>query len=269
MIYLNGEAVPVTHFPDGTSQVWKLDEKHLKIGADSHVKWDFSHEAEFFHLAQLRDILALYHQNVFLTISYLPYARQDKPVSNSATFALNTFGKILREMRFGDIEILDPHSPLIMHIVGANDVYPKDALQRVIKMTESSIVCYPDKGALNKYTQVYDWLGDNFAYGEKVRDQATGNITHYALSANGKDLKEHNVLIVDDICDGGATFLILAKSLRDAGVPDVNLFVTHGIFSKGVKILKQGGISRVFTYEGEIFHDSRGWPNSFSIERFN
>jgi ribose-phosphate pyrophosphokinase len=45
---------------------------------------------------------------------------------------------------------------------------------------------------------------------------------------NGK-----TVLIIDDICDGGKTFLELGKKLKELGAKSVLLHVTHGIFSKG------------------------------------
>ena len=48
-----------------------------------------------------------------------------------------------------------------------------------------------------------------------------------------------NCLIVDDICDGGGTFIPLAKKLKNAGAKTVTLYVTHGIFSKGLDPLKE------------------------------
>ena len=48
-----------------------------------------------------------------------------------------------------------------------------------------------------------------------------------------------NVLIVDDISDGGASFKFLAQKLKAEGFQKVGLFVTHGIFSKGLKVLEK------------------------------
>lgn len=66
-----------------------------------------------------------------------------------------------------------------------------------------------------------------------------------------KTLNDKNILIVDDICDGGATFMLLTKDLYKRGAKSINLFVTHGIFSKGLKPLKEAGINRIFTAKGE------------------
>ncbi len=45
-------------------------------------------------------------------------------------------------------------------------------------------------------------------------------------------------LVVDDICDGGGTFLGLAdKFWKQTSISTLDLYVTHGIFSKGVREL--------------------------------
>lgn len=251
MIYLNGVAVQPTLFPDHTTQVWKLPKESL-VGDNIDVKWDFTSEADLIHLAQLRDLIE--RENCFniegthvkLSISYLPYARQDKEVSNSATFALRTFARILNSLNFHEVEILDPHSEIALDLIkNSKAIYPKQTLSKIVAELKSDIICYPDKGAVTKYTKIYS---RNYIYGEKVRDQLTGNITSYKVVGECKGKK---VLIVDDICDGGMTFKILAKDLLAMGATEVNLFVTHGIFSKGIKTLKESGISRVFTQDGE------------------
>jgi len=36
------------------------------------------------------------------------------------------------------------------------------------------------------------------------------------------------------------------------GAKDVALYVSHGIFSKGLEPLREGGIKRIFTKDGEV-----------------
>jgi ribose-phosphate pyrophosphokinase len=252
MIYLNNTLIVPTLFPDGTSQVWKLPESLLN-SVKFEVDWEFTHEGEFMHLAQLKDLLNMYMVDKKLTLKYLPYARQDKHITNTTTFSLRTFAKLLNSLEFDYVAISDPHSSEALELIdGSYAYYPTDLIHNIGFNTKTNLVVYPDKGALDKYSKVYPF---NHIYGEKVRDQLTGNITSYKLigSPAGK-----NVLIVDDICDGGATFKILAVDLYNAGAKEVNLFVTHGIFSKGVNSLKKAGIQRVFTVDGEIFEDHNG-----------
>jgi ribose-phosphate pyrophosphokinase len=253
MLYLNGQPLvspQLTIFPDKTSQVWKLPTSTYESNRHN-IFWDFQSEAEIMHLAQLMDLLnSIPNGHTTLTIKCLPYARQDKRVENNATFALRTFLKIINTMHFHKIIVTDPHNfDACRFGCQFQAVYPVKLLEQVAQsMGDNVILCYPDKGAVSKYVTVYESLYRPHIYGEKVRDQLTGNILSYQVVGEcaGKD-----VLIVDDICDGGMTFKILAKDLLAAGAKSVVLFVTHGIFSKGLQTLKDSGIQRIYTQDGE------------------
>ena len=52
-------------------------------------------------------------------------------------------------------------------------------------------------------------------------------------------IKGKNVLILDDICDGGGTFMLAGKELLKYKPNNLGLCITHGIFSKGVDTLKE------------------------------
>jgi ribose-phosphate pyrophosphokinase len=66
----------------------------------------------------------------------------------------------------------------------------------------------------------------------------TGNITATKVDSNTSTFVGSNkrFLIVDDICDGGRTFTELAKVLKKWTDMPVDLYVTHGIFSKGMSV---------------------------------
>lgn len=252
MIYLNGLPVNTTMFPDKTCQIWKLPEETLKHTNFAHVKWTFDNEGEFLQLAQLKMLLDHYGFETTLRLTYLPYGRQDKEVSNSTTFALRTFTKLLNSLRFDNIICMDPHSSVADDLIfNFQEIYPTEEVHKVIADTKTDLLCFPDKGALSKYAKIYRDIPH--IYGEKVRDQLTGTISHYKLFGY-PDIQ--NVLIVDDICDGGATFKLLASDLIEAGAKEVNLFVTHGIFSKGTSTLFDSGIKRIFTQYGEVTGDN-------------
>lgn len=255
MIYLNGEPINVTLFPDHTSQVWKLDLNKLHPERAT-ILWEFSHEGEIMHIAQLKMLLDQHVDRVYLHFEFLPYGRQDKSVSNDATFGLWTFAAIINSLSFAEVFIMDPHSKMALALLNKSQaVYPNGQVWRASQVTNSNLICYPDNGALVKYVDIYKNLQLPHIYGEKVRDQATGYISNYKLvgSCLGK-----RVLIVDDICDGGKTFEILTRDLIHRGAVEVNLFITHGLFTKGLRPLKEAGISRIFTNKGEAVYMSDG-----------
>lgn len=251
MIYVNGTPVNTTIFPDNTSQVWKVAQLELPDTNFVHIRWVFTHEGEFMQLAQLKQLLDKSGFRSLLRIKYLPYGRQDKEISNSTTFALRTFATLLNSLNFEEVIIHDPHSTIALDLINnSRAIYPTDEVEKIFLETKTTMICYPDKGAITKYTPIYEKLGymHKIVHGEKVRDQLTGRIISYEILGNPMF---ENVLIIDDICDGGMTFKLLAEKLLRSGAGDVNLFVTHGLFSQGLKTLKESGINRIYTQDGE------------------
>lgn len=258
MIKLNGHEIKPTMFPDGTSQVWKIPDEVFE--PVSSVVWEFENEAEVFHLVQLNDLLVNDKRvhSQFLHIPFMPYGRQDKSPSNGSTFALFSLYRILTELNFTTITTLDIHSlrpfdcylsDIMPNLV---NVEPVKDIKKVIEKTECNLVCFPDIGALNRYNGIQgDLPSCSFT---KVRHPKTGYIEQLYLNEL-QDVKGESVLIIDDIADGGMTFILTAKKLLDLGAKEVHLYTTHGIYSKGVNVLFDSGISRIFNRKGEVFRD--------------
>lgn len=245
MIKLNGAEIKPTIFPDKTSQVWNLEES-LFDASVYNIKWNFEHEAEFIHLAQLKELLDVKGAGkpALLTIPYFPYARQDKHVSNNTTFARVTFEKLLKFLDFDYVVAFDLHSPsrcVVSHS-------PFNEVLEVIRKINSDMIVFPDKGAETKYLPIFASYIDSIS-ANKIRNQETGEITHLELNGNCEGKK---CLIVDDICDGGMTFIKLSELLFKNGASEVNLYVSHGLFTKGTQILKDAGINKIFTKDGEL-----------------
>jgi ribose-phosphate pyrophosphokinase len=153
-------------------------------------------------------------------------------------------------LKFDKVFIIDPHSKEATKLIkNSIALYPKSSIEETLFKNNIDLIVYPDKGALEKYTKAYDHLNVPFIYGEKVRDQLTGKITHYEVVGDPQD---KSILICDDICDGGATFIILTKELLRLGAKKVFLFVSHGLFSNGTQILFENGIQKIITADGEV-----------------
>ncbi len=255
MIYLNDIEITPTIFPDNTSQVWKIDETPFAHGNnDFTILWVFENEAELIHIAQLSDLIWAKcdesDPTIKLHMPYLPYGRQDKEISNTSTFALLTFALIINQMNFHEVSSIDAHSDVAEEFINnfkniEPTHYINHASRCLIADTGNLIsFAYPDKGASERYNFVVDIIG------HKVRDQETGYIKEYRIEG---DPKGKDILIVDDLVDGGMTFILMAKELYKQGANSVHLYASHGIFSKGLKVLKDAGIKRIFTKEGEQY----------------
>jgi ribose-phosphate pyrophosphokinase len=247
MIKLNGMDINPTIFPDNTSQIWKLPEAAIPAYKELHVvEWEFSTEGEFLQLAQLKTLLDHYNYKSELRIKYLPYGRQDKKVSNETTFALTTFARLLNTLNFHTVWVLDPHSDEAKQINNLVVEMPLTELYKVKTILQPEIICFPDSGAKKRYGSGYR----DEIYAEKIRDQKTGAIIDTKLRG---DVSGKTVLIQDDLCDYGNTFIKLTALLLQNGAKEVNLFVTHGLFSGGIKVLRNAGIRRIFSAKGEAF----------------
>lgn len=100
----------------------------------------------------------------------------------------------------------------------------------------------PDGGAIKKSYEISNMFSDVF-YASKHRDIKTGALMDARID-RADDLDEKTFyLVVDDICDGGGTFMNLSKVINDhvrmntGKDAQLGLYVTHGIFSKGLESL--------------------------------
>ena len=209
---------------------------------------------DFMLLAQLVD--AVRHQTdvrvSHLELPWLPWARQDRHMVAGDSFALKVFARQLNTLQFDKVKVLDLHSDAAAAAIDNFITLPQEVcllqsatLQRQFQQNALMLVA-PDAGALKKIDAVARAAGTaEYAILSKKRDVASGNLTGFALVAG--DVKDRDVLIVDDLCDAGGTFIGSAQVLRDAGARSVSLYVTHGIFSKGVEHLFANGIDAVYT----------------------
>lgn len=251
------EIVP-TYFPDGTSQIWKLPKDikdTIQVCLSVEIIWTFEKEAELIQVCQLTQLiqkLSTGYIKASLFVPYLPYGRQDKEIGNDECFAQTTFWSIILRF-FTNIRTIDVHSNNIIGKIKDADVKianvsADEYIKLAIYECRPTLICFPDKGASERN---YNTQKLKSFHLEKHRDSATGNILGLK-SPLPLNLKDQKVLILDDICDGGRTFIEAAKLLYEMGAEEVHLYVTHGIFSKGTQVLKDAGIKRIFTYKGEV-----------------
>lgn len=177
-----------------------------------------------------------------LIFKYLPYARADRLFGKGESFGLDAFAKLIDpfyEVFAYDIHNFENAENLIGPITDIRvNSFIGSACSHLGSFNTASILIAPDKGAKEKVKSVAEYFELEAVYAEKIRDTKTGQITDTTLSETDK-VKGRDCVIVDDICDGGGTFIPLAKKLKHAGAKTVTLYVTHGIFSKGIDPLKE------------------------------
>lgn len=164
-------------------------------------------------------------QPFVLMLPYLPAARADRGTPKGAA----AYAWLANSLGAQSIIGVDGHSEA--GVKPYKNVIELDStafIDRALMGRRYDAVIAPDKGALPRASAIAAHLGCPAVRAEKERDFATGRIT--GMRMLGATPKDWRYLVVDDICDGGGTFVGLAQTLN-LPKDQLDLWVTHGIFS--------------------------------------
>lgn len=202
---------------------------------------------------------------------YVPYflgSRSDRKFEEgSNNYLKDVICPIINSLNFDSVTVLDPHSDVLEACLNnfkkvnksielldllyldklGSDKTKGGSFDKVHDLSKIILIS-PDAGANKKIFKVAEQIGytGEIITCSKSRDE-NGKLTHVKIPLS-QDIHEENeplengkdFIIIDDICDGGATFLNIAKVLKEkCDKSKIYLIITHGIFSKGFKELNK------------------------------
>ena len=205
-------------------------------------------------------------KNIELYIPYCIGARSDRKfMEGGINYVKTVIAPIINSQGYSKVTILDPHSDVLEACI--NNFKKEDNIDLVSfafkdyflskgfktwspKNFDNVCLVSPDAGALKKVFHVAEKIGykGEVVIASKHRDLETGKIdyTNVPMSVHDAD---KDVFIIDDICDGGRTFIEIAKAVDEVRKLSSSvkrehygknyLIVTHGIFSAGFDFLVQ------------------------------
>jgi ribose-phosphate pyrophosphokinase len=221
-------------------------EPHIKIKTPlDNIGVSISHRLNSFNDFGLlcMAVDAVQRMNGTLNILYLPYfpgARQDRVMITGEPLSVKVYSDIINHFGFNRVILLDPHSEVTPALIrNCYIVTNHTFIQKVIQHIGHEIILIsPDAGALKKIYKVSEFLGGlPVVECSKSRNVKSGKLSGFKVHQD--DLKNKDCLIVDDICDGGGTFIGLAEELKKKNAGRLYLAVSHGIFSKGFTELEK------------------------------
>lgn len=234
-------------------------------GGEPHVKIPIFDEELLLHLklrtwndvgfaACLMD--ALEHQgSIFRSfIPYFPGARQDR-TDGKAPQTAYLMADIL-DSAGGHITIFDPHSHVISdYLEDCSILMPADLPDYAPSSPIAGVIA-PDEGATERAASWRRCFAPDadIVQCTKQRNPSNGRLSNYVMP---KLETKGRYMIVDDICDGGGTFNLLAEAFfaDSVGVKcQLEMFVSHGIFSRGLEAINPY-IEHITTT------DSWAWPD--------
>lgn len=226
-----------TQYPD--SQIG-ADVMQDLCGSDVLIK---SRLSSFDDLQQIMALVSACREanagDISLKVPYFLGARSDRRFSRFGCHYLkDVICPIINSLNLRRVYILDPHSEVLPSLLNNVMVVPNTEFHYAAgQAVGDAVVISPDAGAQKRAMEYAKTNHLNeVVFCSKNRDVATGKILETSIPVNSFDGK--NVVVVDDICDGGATFLNLGRQIRERKCGRLYLVVTHGIFSAGFHLLE-------------------------------
>lgn len=186
--------------------------------------------------------------NVYMP--YLPYAREDRSCTDGQSYSLSFFAKAFNlSFPSSKLVVLDAHNKESLKLFNnaisfdlSKAISSESGMMSLLGKEGTGLIC-PDNGAIPRTEDIAFKINKKpleqvIVYCNKKRNMSTGRIISFSASEVKQDFSD--LVLFDDICDGGGTFIASAIEIRKQ-LPNVNLHlcVSHGIFSKGVELLKR------------------------------
>jgi ribose-phosphate pyrophosphokinase len=170
-----------------------------------------------------------------LIIPYLMGARYDRLMIPGDSFDLKVIADLINSMQFEKVYLYDVHSEVSLELIHSSVNITNEALVKSYAKENAILIC-PDKGAAKKISNYADWNNNlvETVYCDKTRVLSNGRISLQVMEP--EKCINRNCVIIDDLCDGGGTFLAIAQQIKPT---HLTLIVTHGIFSKGFTELEK------------------------------
>ncbi|MDB2367889.1 ribose-phosphate diphosphokinase [bacterium] len=168
---------------------------------------------------------------VYLAVPYFGYSRQDKRFKPGEVISARAIADMLATQCDG-LTVLDLHAPQVLENLDIPVAFTS-AMPELANHLQSEVkpdfILSPDKGAIDRASQVAQLIDCEFSYLEKTRIDAH-TIIH---KAKDLDVKGKVVAIVDDMIATGGTICRAADALRSQGATEVHAACSHGLFTGG------------------------------------
>lgn len=231
----NQTGCKITTFPDGEKHV-TVDDLNRKIPVSIYCR--ITCADDLFCLMQVADVLKRQEMIIdHLFIGYMMSMRCDRLFDINRPFSLKLVADIINSIGALQVGIVEPHSTVsLLKIKSSIGVMATMVFfyKEIIRPNENNldiVAVLPDSGARSRYQP----SSLPFIVCGKERDPETGRLLSFTVDAGETECKDKDLFVLDDLCDGGGTFVGLAPKLRELEPKSLSLLVTHAIQLEGIK----------------------------------
>ena len=279
MILINNQPIEFKKFTDGSldliNTAYLLEVVRRPSSPAIEVTANIKNSDDLIGLLLVKgfiDKFNIFKKGVSLKLPYVPYMRSDRAmVQHNTIGGLKTIAPLINTLNFDRVLVLDPHSDVTEALI--NNIFIIEQFEGLmsfkdkVNLSNYDFLVSPDAGALKKVAKCAKALGKPHIEAFKVREINTNKILKTSVNATKEELEGKSVLIIDDICEGGRTFMALAKMLKeDYGVREVVLYVSHGLFSFGYEHLKEH-IDQVYCYYSWLDANQISQTNGYIVSK--
>lgn len=248
----------IYNFPDGQRQV-KIHAPSRALYPDGSTSITISGRMNNFQdleiiICATKSLRLLGFKEIHLYCPYFLGSRSDRIFEvGTNNYLRDIICPIVNSLHFESVTVMDPHSDVLEACLNNYKKIDNKALvtfalhdlmgdQSLSSYLESSFLLSPDAGALKKVHKIAQEIGydKDILVCTKSRD-AQGKLSNISIPLNYEHV-EKDIIIIDDICDGGATFINIGKEIWQYRIATgaesrtfgkVILIVTHGLFKNG------------------------------------
>lgn len=239
-VYLRSSTFP-SGFEEHVAVVGGVSGEHV------HIIASFTNSGDVMRLLLVTDaVRRMGAARVSVFFTFLPYGRQDRVCGPGEALSARVFADLINAQNYQTVTSVHTHSDVLPGMLNNYlELRFTEHFKKALADHPDAVIVAPDAGAAKKVELIAEALGyqGEIAYAHKTRKNGVVEVSYI----HGPIMREKTALIMDDICDGGATFIALAAKLKDDyKVSKVVLAVTHGIFSKGPKHLLENGVDVLY-----------------------
>ena len=185
---------------------------------------------------------------VTAVIPYYGYARQDRKDQPRVSLAAKLVANLITTAGADRVLTMDLHAAQIQGFfdIPVDHLYAAPVLMEFFGQLDLSAftVVAPDLGSVKMARAYANRLGVPLAIVEKRRPKA--NDTEVMNVIGTSEVRDRNLLIIDDMIDTGGTLIKAAEKLKEVGAKDIYACATHPVLSgNALERLSQSAISRV------------------------
>lgn len=217
----------IKYYPDGSHYVLIND-------FPSHITFRINQYSDLWVLKQIKDVYDFNKVPLSITIPCLLDAQADRRFSPRQPHGLKLICDFINSLNFRDVSVFHPHNPEVVEslinnvTIIDNSSFVSGVLSDFIGRNYNITLMSSDAGGfkpLIKTAEKIGWSGDIYSASKgRIYDGISSSMVQ---QIDRDDFNGNDIVIIDDLCVFGGTFVGIANLLKNKNAGKLYLIVSH------------------------------------------